>query len=68
MNCVSPGPINTSRPASRADHKMTASDIPLGRLGGPDEIAAMVSFLCGPGGKFITGQTLHVNGGTQMTS
>ena len=68
VNCVSPGPINTSRPASRADHKMTASDIPLGRLGGPDEIAAMVSFLCSPGGKFITGQTLHVNGGTQMTS
>lgn len=68
VNCVSPGPIATSRPAGRADHKTPTNGIPLGRLGGPDEIAAMVRFLCGPGGKFITGQTMHVNGGTQMTS
>ena len=68
VNCVSPGPIATSRPAGRADHKTQTNGIPLGRLGGPDEIAAMVRFLCGPGGKFITGQTMHVNGGTQMTS
>jgi len=68
VNCVSPGPIATSRPAGRADHKTPTIGIPLGRLGGPDEIAAMVRFLCGPGGKFITGQTMHVNGGTQMTS
>lgn len=68
VNCVSPGPIATSRPAGRADHKTPINGIPLGRLGGPDEIAAMVSFLCGPGGKFITGQTMHVNGGTQMSS
>jgi len=68
VNCVSPGPIATSRAAGRADHKTPTSGIPLGRLGGPDEVAAMVRFLCGPGGKFITGQTMHVNGGTQMTS
>jgi len=68
VNCVSPGPIATSRAAGRANHKTPINGIPLGRLGEPDEIAAMVRFLCGPGGKFITGQTMHVNGGTQMSS
>ena len=37
--------------------------IPLGREGESEEIAAVVRFLCGPGGGFITGQTIHVNGG-----
>lgn len=68
VNCVSPGPIDTSRPAARADAKTHYKDIPLGRLGTPDEVAAMVRFLCGAGGRFITGQTMHVNGGTQMSS
>ena len=34
-----------------------------GRRGAPDEVAAMVRFLCGPGARYITGQTIHVNGG-----
>ena len=68
VNCVSPGPIDTSRPVSRTDAKTPHNDIPLGRLGTPEEIAAMVRFLCGSGGRFITGQTMHVNGGTQMSS
>ena len=38
-------------------------DIPLGRQGTPEEIAAMVRFLVGPEGRYITGQTIHVNGG-----
>ena len=37
--------------------------IPLGRRGESEEIAAVVRFLCGPGGGFITGQTIHVSGG-----
>jgi 3-oxoacyl-[acyl-carrier protein] reductase len=66
VNCVSPGPIDTSRPLSRTDAKTPAKHIPVGRLGVPDDIAAMVRFLCCDSGSFITGQTLHVNGGTQI--
>ena len=40
-----------------------ASQIPMGRLGTPNEIAQTVLFLAGDGGSYITGQTLHVNGG-----
>jgi 3-oxoacyl-[acyl-carrier protein] reductase len=40
-----------------------ASQIPLGRLGSPDEIAQTVLFLAGEGGSYITAQTIHVNGG-----
>ena len=40
-----------------------ASQIPMGRLGNPDEIAQAVLFLAGESGSYITGQTLHVNGG-----
>lgn len=68
VNCVSPGPIDTSRPAYRAANKGVEGRVPLGRRGDPAEIAAAVRFLCGAGGGFITGQTLHVNGGTLMTS
>ena len=40
--------------------------ISLGRKGEPEEIAAMVRFLCGPGASFISGQTIHVNGAQMM--
>ncbi len=63
VNCVSPGNMNTTRPAYRPPKDSPKGKIPLGRWGEPDEIAATVRFLCGPGGGFITGQTLHVNGG-----
>ena len=66
VNCVSPGAINTSRPAHRTARPDVPPDIPLGRYGKPDEIAATVRFLCGPGGGFMTGQVLHVNGGTLL--
>jgi 3-oxoacyl-[acyl-carrier protein] reductase len=66
VNCVSPGAINTSRPAHRTARPAVPPDIPLGRYGKPDEIAATVRFLCGPGGGFMTGQVLHVNGGTLL--
>ncbi len=63
VNCVSPGSFNTTRPAHRSARGDPKGKIPLGRRGEPEEIASAVRFLCGPGGGFITGQTLHVNGG-----
>jgi 3-oxoacyl-[acyl-carrier protein] reductase len=66
VNCVSPGNMNTTRPAYRPAKESPKGKIPLGRWGEPDEIAAAVRFLCGPGGGFITGQTLHINGGQYM--
>jgi 3-oxoacyl-[acyl-carrier protein] reductase len=63
VNCVSPGSINTTRPAHRSARVDPKAKIPLGRRGESEEIAAVVRFLCGPGGGFITGQTIHVNGG-----
>ena len=51
----------TAEPGHHADHKPL-----LGRRGHPDEIASAVVWLAGPGGRFITGQTLHVNGGAYL--
>lgn len=66
VNCVSPGYINTPRPAHRSERPQAKGLIPLGRWGEADEIAATIRFLCGPGAGFITGQTIHVNGGQTM--
>jgi 3-oxoacyl-[acyl-carrier protein] reductase len=62
VNCISPGQIDTSRKAGeqRGDR---SKDIPLGRKGQPFEIAGMVRTLCGPAGSYVTGQTIHINGG-----
>lgn len=68
VNCVSPGHIDTTRPSHRSARPPAEGLIPLGRHGKPEEIAAAVCFLCGPGGTYITGQTLHVNGGMHMYS
>jgi len=62
VNCVSPGQIDTSR-AAGTERPNRLTDIPLGRKGSPFEIAAMVRTLCGPAGGYMTGQTIHVNGG-----
>jgi 3-oxoacyl-[acyl-carrier protein] reductase len=66
VNCVVPGLIDTIRggEASRAvpAHHKTRSTL-LGRQGKPGDVAALVRFLCGPGARYITGQTLHTNGG-----
>lgn len=63
-NCVVPGAIDTTRPAtSQAPaHHLTHGTIS-GERGRPDDVAAMVRFLCGPRGRYITGQTIHINGG-----
>jgi 3-oxoacyl-[acyl-carrier protein] reductase len=64
-NCVAPGSIDTVRgPSAGGPHGRGLSrDIPAGRQGRPEEIAAMVRFLVGPEGRYVTGQTIHVNGG-----
>ena len=66
VNCVSPGHIDTIRPAHRSARPEADGLVPLGRHGKPEEIAAVVRFLCGPGADYITGQTVHVNGGMMM--
>ena len=65
-NCVAPGSIDTVRGPSAGGPEGRGSlnrGIPLGRQGRPEEIAAMVRFLVGPEGRYVTGQTIHVNGG-----
>jgi len=66
VNCVSPGQIATERPAHRSARADPKAAIPLGRAGTPEEIAATVRFLLGPGASYITGQTVAVNGGQMM--
>jgi 3-oxoacyl-[acyl-carrier protein] reductase len=63
-NCVVPGAIHTTRPRTSPNpaHHLTHGTIS-GEPGKPDDIAAMVRFLAGPGGRNVTGQTIHVNGG-----
>jgi len=65
VNCVAPGQMNTARAAGRSA-RPDASLIPLGRRVEPDEIAAMVRFLCGPGGSMVSGQLIYVDGGQMM--
>ena len=64
-NTVAPGSIDTVRGPSAGGPggRGHTGGIPLGRQGRPEEIAAMVAFLAGPSGRYITGQTIHVNGG-----
>ncbi|MGH9256733.1 MAG: 3-oxoacyl-ACP reductase FabG [Vicinamibacterales bacterium] len=65
VNCVAPGLVDTARSGPEpAHHKSLAT--PLGRKGRPEEIAGVVRFLCGPGARYITGQTIHANGGAYM--
>ena len=65
VNTIAPGFIQTDMTDSLPDDQKEAlaSQIPMGRLGTADEIAQAVLFLAGDGGSYITGQTLHVNGG-----
>jgi len=65
VNCVAPGLIDTTRRGPEPAHHATHATL-VGRRGTPEEIAGVVRFLCGPEGRYITGQTLHVNGGVFM--
>lgn len=68
VNCVVPGTIESQRGLpgvpDRPAHRMTVP--PIGRRGEPEEIAAMVRMLCGPDARYITGQSIHLNGGGFM--
>jgi 3-oxoacyl-[acyl-carrier protein] reductase len=63
-NCVVPGAIDTTRPTTslKPAHHLTHGTI-TGDRGKPEDVAAMVRFLAGPGARNLTGQTLHINGG-----
>jgi len=67
-NCVAPGFIDTdmTRALGKAQREQLLSGIPLGRLGTAVEVAAAVAFLVSPGAAYITGETIHVNGGMLM--
>ncbi|HTP99534.1 MAG TPA: 3-oxoacyl-ACP reductase FabG [Casimicrobiaceae bacterium] len=68
VNCVAPGFIDTDMTKALPDAAREAllARIPLGRLGTPEDIAHAVAFLASPGGGYVTGATLHVNGGMYM--
>ncbi|MDH5711649.1 MAG: 3-oxoacyl-ACP reductase FabG [Gammaproteobacteria bacterium] len=68
VNAVAPGFIDTDMTRELAEEQKAAlvGSIPLGRLGDPADIANAVSFLAGPESSYITGETLHVNGGMYM--
>ncbi len=68
VNVVAPGFIVTDMTEALGEAQKTAllTQVPLGRLGSPGDIAAAVAFLAGPEAAYITGETLHVNGGMYM--
>lgn len=68
VNCVAPGFIDTdmTRALSESQTAALLTQIPLGRLGAATDIAQAVAFLAGPQASYITGTTLHVNGGMYM--
>ena len=68
VNTVAPGFIDTdmTKELPEASRDAMLSGIPLARLGQPEEIASVVEFLAGDGGAYISGETIHVNGGMYM--
>jgi 3-oxoacyl-[acyl-carrier protein] reductase len=68
VNAVAPGFIDTDMTRALSEEQRSAllEQIPSGRLGTPADVAAAVLFLCSPQAAYITGETLHVNGGMYM--
>ena len=68
VNCVAPGFIDTdmTRALNEEQRNMLIRQIPLGRLGRVQDVAAVVAFLASPGAAYVTGCTVHVNGGMYM--
>ena len=68
VNCVAPGFIDTDMTKALDDSQKTMllGNIPLGRLGTPEDIAAAVAFLVSPAASYVTGSTIHVNGGMYL--
>jgi 3-oxoacyl-[acyl-carrier protein] reductase len=69
VNCVAPGFIDTDMTRALSDEQKKAllGQIPLGRLGTPQDVAAAVAYLASPAGDYVTGAVLHVNGGMYMS-
>jgi 3-oxoacyl-[acyl-carrier protein] reductase len=69
VNCVAPGFIDTDMTRALPDEQRKAllTQIPLGRLGSVEDIAAAVAYLASPGADYVTGTVLHVNGGMYMS-
>ena len=67
VNCVVPGLIGTPRPKDRPEpaHHLTHQTI-TGERGAPEQVAAAVRFLCGPGARYVNGQAIHANGGAYL--
>jgi 3-oxoacyl-[acyl-carrier protein] reductase len=68
VNCVAPGFIDTdmTRALSEDQQNSLKANIPLARLGTPEDVAQAVAFLASPAAAYITGNTLHVNGGLYL--
>jgi 3-oxoacyl-[acyl-carrier protein] reductase len=68
VNCVAPGFIDTdmTRALAEAQRSAILAQIPLGRLGAPEDVAAAVAYLASPAAAYVTGCVLHVNGGMYM--
>jgi 3-oxoacyl-[acyl-carrier protein] reductase len=68
VNAVAPGFIDTdmTRVLGEAQRAALVTQVPLGRLGTPEDVAAAVAFLASPRASYVTGETLHVNGGMYM--
>jgi len=68
INAIAPGFISTDMTENNkgvnADYLV--NEIPLGRFGEPEEVASLISFMCSDGASYITGQTMHINGGLYM--
>jgi 3-oxoacyl-[acyl-carrier protein] reductase len=67
VNCVVPGLIGTPRPKDKPEpaHHLTHQTI-TGERGRPEDVAAAVRFLCGPGARYVNGQAIHTNGGAYL--
>ncbi len=66
VNCVAPGLIETVREQNNKPHHHATRTNLLGRRGQPEEIAEAIVFLTGPSARYITGQTIHINGGAYL--